>query len=199
MKFKLQYYHQWQHLPVNTDKWQAKPLGKVWHPAVSKIVEKTEESVLNVGCGAALDHGLFNCSYIGVDVTPKFTRAAHLRGADVICASGLALPFKDDSFGTVYCKDVIVHLPPGDWRPMLGEMWRVAARRVVTVEGEWGDISIYLQWERYMVNEGQLMFWNNIYGREEVLGYAASRGVPEPRVVSRDGWQASWYEMGEES
>jgi SAM-dependent methyltransferase len=51
--------------------------------------------------------------------------------ADYLRASGLALPFTDQSFDVVYCSDTLEHIPAADRPRFLSELARVARRGVI--------------------------------------------------------------------
>jgi len=90
-------------------------------------------SVLDVGCATCIDYPLYRevgLRYVGVDFTYKLLEGAlkHTPDAPVVQGDGKKLPFKNESFDSVYCKDMLVHLPPDDYIKVLEEMWRVAKK-----------------------------------------------------------------------
>jgi SAM-dependent methyltransferase len=102
---------------------------------------RLRESVLDVGCGP---YGLSTIApaaeFVGVDlefpgsVAPGMLAFRNEPGP---------LPFADGAFDTVVCLDVLEHVPPCDRGAFVGELARVAARRVLVAcpsdEGAWID------------------------------------------------------------
>lgn len=101
--------------------------------------------MLDVGCGNSIlyDHLVKASSpirYAGIDLTPKYVEYAKklYPDLDVRVGSALDLPFPDDSYDVVFCKDMLGHFPPDQWVEALREMWRVAAKRVIVCEFVFG-------------------------------------------------------------
>lgn len=137
--------------------------------AIVEEAKKVGGSVLDVGCITCIDypmHKKAGLKYTGVDVTPKFVKHARKLYPEVDVHEGniLSLPFKNRSFTTVYCKDVLEYLPPGKWRKALKEMWRVARKLVMTAHCE-------PPWDKppkYTVLEGKAYYvWENRYNKAE--------------------------------
>jgi len=89
--------------------------------------------VLDVGCATCIDYPLYREAglfYVGVDLTYKLLLGAlkHASDVPVVQGDGKKLPFKNGSFDSVYCKDMLVHLPPEVYKRVLGEMWRVTKK-----------------------------------------------------------------------
>lgn len=191
----LDYFSQWQLMPGDPRKWQATK-RQIAHPGrvqVAEMVKAVGNSVLDVGCGIGLDYEHYrdsNIRYLGVDVTPKYVDVAREHGVPAQVGNVLDLPFSASEFDTVYCKDLLIHLPPDDWKKALKEMLRVARVQVVTLEDNWveGDTA-YMIAERhlaadYVRSKGVwLTFFHNSYGASEFLKFAASLGV-DVKVVS---------------
>jgi len=79
-------------------------------------------SVLDIGCGTGrifqdLSHA------VGLDIELKRLRYLRRRGHTLVRASLNALPFKDASFRTVICSEVIEHVPKESLK--LAEFYRV--------------------------------------------------------------------------
>lgn len=97
---------------------------------------KVGNSVLDVGCATCIDYPLFHeagAYYVGVDFTRRFLIASSKYALDVPVVQGDArkLPFKNEAFNSVYCKDLLVHLPPKAYEQVLKEMWRVTRKLVM--------------------------------------------------------------------
>lgn len=90
-------------------------------------------SVLDVGCATCIDYPLYReagLRYVGVDLTYKLLAGAlkHTPDVPVVQGDGKKLPFQNMSFDSVYCKDMLVHLPPDAYKKVLEEMWRVTKK-----------------------------------------------------------------------
>lgn len=184
------YYGQWQRFPKPAGKWQ-RGEDLVFHEgrltALKHIVESAH-SVLDVGCGIGLDHQpLSNISYYGVDVTPRFVKEARRLHVPCQVSSALHLPFRDESFDIVYCRNLLLHLPPDQVCQALDEMLRVASKEVVTVEPAWehrSNLSI-----RELIDtdpSDMLMFFSNAYSEREMVEYARSRKAALTRWFGHD-------------
>jgi SAM-dependent methyltransferase len=184
------YYRQWQRFPKPASEWQreAEHVDSEGRLHALQHVVNTSKSVLDVGCGIGLDHQpLSNLAYLGVDVTPKFTREARRNGVPCVQASALQLPFKDGSFDTVYCRNLLLHLPPEHVMLVLDEMLRVARNRVVTVEPEWTELPDYHVRELIDIDPNDvLLFFSNTYSRRLMVEYAESRGITLKWHVGHD-------------
>ena len=93
--------------------------------------------VLDVGSATCIDYPLYRevgLYYVGVDFTYKLLVYAlkHTPDVPVVQGDGKKLPFKNESFDSVYCKDMLIHLPPDAYKKVLSEMWRVT-RKVLMI------------------------------------------------------------------
>lgn len=93
-------------------------------------------SVLDVGCASAIDYPLWmerGFVYRGLDVTPKFIKRARELYPGILLTEGDAsrMPFPDRSISSVYCKDLLEHIPPEKYKSVIMEMWRVASSRMM--------------------------------------------------------------------
>jgi len=106
---------------------------QVEHPARKRIVEeasKVGSSALDVACDSCVDYPLFKkagMSYTGIDITEHFIKRAKelYPGIDARVGTAYNLEFTDGSYDSVYCKDLLEHLPPYGYEAVLREMWRV--------------------------------------------------------------------------
>lgn len=82
--------------------------------------------VLDVGCGdGAVGEALDAVSVVAFDISSRCATLAGRRGLLALAADAAApLPFDDVCFDTVYCADVLHHLP-GRWEKALAEVHRV--------------------------------------------------------------------------
>lgn len=143
------------------------------HPIRSMMAEEAREagdSVLDVACGNCMSYPYFKMvgvKYTGLDLTRKFLDFARemYPSIKVHEGSALNLPFADNSFSTVCCKDLLEHLSPHDVSPVIQEMWRVASRKVMiafflTPIDEFANIDF--------VNG---LYFNNRYDKREILEF----------------------------
>ena len=175
----------------------------MWSKAITQVKEFVAEnckSFLNCGCGIALDYEEFKDSgieYQGVDITAKFVEAAQKRGVPAQQGSILDLPFGDNCFDAVYCKDVLMHLLVDDWKKALNEMYRVSRKYVITLEPAWGADTIYSLREKYMgepITKGEsnlLMFFYNIYGIVDIMTWAAGKGLKVQKWSERSSYNGA--------
>ena len=113
-------------------------------------------SVLDVGCATCIDYPLYReagLQYVGVDLTYKLLAGAlkHTPDVPVVQGDGKKLPFQNESFASVYSKDMLVHLPPDAYKKVLEEMWRVT--RKVLMIGFFGRGVDILKECVYKINE----------------------------------------------
>jgi SAM-dependent methyltransferase len=98
-------------------------------PAASAVLDDAG-SILDVGCGP---HGLAclapDVPFVGADIAFPGTPAPSM--VPVVLEPGPLLPFPDGAFDTVLCLDVLEHVPSAERAPLLAELARVAARRIV--------------------------------------------------------------------
>lgn len=84
------------------------------------------DSVLEVGCGLGLIHGLQGCERIGIDPLGQYLgRYLSENDAPMIEGAGESLPFPDNRFDTAFCINALDHcVSPPD---VLSEIKRVLA------------------------------------------------------------------------
>lgn len=109
------------------------------------VCEKYDfDNVLEVGCNNGM-----NISHIasqldhpsmawGCDINPAALELAKQRhpGLNIVMASGLDLPFKDDYFGMVFTAGVLIHQTPATVETMMQEIIRVSRQYVMAIEYE---------------------------------------------------------------
>lgn len=94
--------------------------------------------LLDIGCGdGAIAAGLDAGSVAGFDISPRCAQLAAGRGVLAAVADARApLPYLSEAFDTVYCVDVLHHLPREAWPGLVVELRRVLkpAGRLAVVE-----------------------------------------------------------------
>lgn len=92
-----------------------------------------KEPILDMGCGTglfmeeALSRGFKNV--IGLEVSEYAVRQAKEKELNVFLYDGRHIPFESDFFGSVFCYQVIEHIPREDADFLLGECYRVLKPR----------------------------------------------------------------------
>ncbi len=110
---------------------------------LSIIAQEKAKSILEVGCGEGANIvNLRNegCSahFTGLDLSyerVKFCHSLKLKGAHFLCASALNLPFLNNCFDLVFCRDLLHHVE--DKKKVISEMVRVckSGKKIVFIEG----------------------------------------------------------------
>jgi ubiquinone/menaquinone biosynthesis C-methylase UbiE len=125
---------------VNTNDFLQDELEGYNKPVRAKYRELLKElgvpNMLEVGCGPGVDYlGAVKTNpdirYTGVDLTKQMIEHCqqHYPGGTFMQASIFQLPFANDSFELVYCKDVLNHLD--DWKSGFAELLRVSGKYVL--------------------------------------------------------------------
>ncbi len=102
----------------------------------ARIDSKEPLRILDVGGRlSSLKHWLPNDQVVladpGAPPTHIYGESIDLRSDGYVCASGLQLPFPDDSFDIVASHDTLEHIPPGGRDRFIAECIRVAKRSFV--------------------------------------------------------------------
>ena len=200
----IDYYRQWQRIPRKADTWQVSDSqhGHVGRKIVASKVLGNYKSILDVGCGIGFDYEYYrdtHVKYLGVDLTHKFLDVAHKKRVPLMQGDLLHLPFKDASFDVVYCKDLLLHLPVGDWQLGLEEMIRVAKHQIITIEPMWIEKTKYeLMESHFDVNQdtgkldGILVFFHTLFGKDEMTEWARQHGLKLEVWRGKDVERSIW-------
>jgi SAM-dependent methyltransferase len=104
--------------------------GRERHPYLHYFIKypKNDDLILDLGCGL-----LANLNYIkdngfnvmGVDISFEMLCERKSKDLPLICADGLRLPFKKNSFEGLLLVDIIEHLPKGKVDEFMEEVKRV--------------------------------------------------------------------------
>lgn len=90
-----------------------------------KVIQRAEsQMILDLGCASGWNmsrFGQYGRASFGIDVVPERVQLA-LHHGPVAIASGLALPFPDETFDVIYIQHVLHHI--GDIDRALAEVWR---------------------------------------------------------------------------
>jgi len=111
------------------------PHNQPIHCRIRDEVVKAGNSVLDVGCGTCIGYPLYEevgVYYVGVDLTYRLLMdSKQYNVVPIVQGDARELPFKNESFDSVFCKDFLVHLPPDAYKLVLKEMWRVTRKLVM--------------------------------------------------------------------
>ena len=104
--------------------------------------------VLDVGCGSRPYRGFLDCrSYIGID--------GSIQVKPDICAGSLNIPFKDSSFDSVVCTELLEHLKePGECLEEIKRVLRPRGYLYLSVPQSWGmhyEPQDYWRFTRYSI------------------------------------------------
>lgn len=89
---------------------------------------KKDAKILEVGCNVGVqlktlkEMGFSNL--YGIEINKKAIEIAKQEGIDVIYASALDIPFKDDYFDLVFTAGVLIHISPNDIEKVMSEIKR---------------------------------------------------------------------------
>ncbi len=93
---------------------------------IQEVCKTEPENVLEIGIGSGIVTSALRRNVkkvVTLDIDPKL--------APDICGSVIDLPFKDDSFDTILCCEVLEHLPFDRFEPALRMLRRISRRHVV--------------------------------------------------------------------
>jgi len=107
-------------------------LNTIW-----RKLDKNSEIILDVGCGKGEPmkfinrHGKFKV--VGIDIfKPYLLEAKETKVYKyLVLGNAVSLPFKNKSFDTVICMEVLEHLEKQDGERLLDELERVARRQIL--------------------------------------------------------------------
>lgn len=165
------------------------------HLIRKRIVQETAkigQSALDVGCATCIDYPLFKTAgikYTGVDITEKFIEHAKKLhpGVDAKYGDAFKLPFQDSSYDSVYCKDLLEHLPPDEYKKVITEMRRVTKKLLM--------IAFYIPPKDkpthydFVASSG---YYQNQYNKKEILDFLKGLvGFNGIRIVEDVGFNHS--------
>ena len=96
------------------------------------------KSVIEVGCGVGNNLSRISdiCQITGVDINKKALEEAQKKypNGKFIEGSIYALPFQNNSFDLVFCRGVLIHIPPQDRISAISELKRISKKHIITLE-----------------------------------------------------------------
>jgi SAM-dependent methyltransferase len=128
----------WEHVNPNeflqtSNEGYHKPVRQLYRALLTSL---RISDMLEVGCGPGVDYaGAVNTRagirYTGVDMTPNMVNYCKLKypHGNFVQGDIHKLPFPDNRFQLVYCKDVLNHLD--DWGAGISELYRVSSKYVL--------------------------------------------------------------------
>ena len=155
-----------------------------------QIAVRLGKSVIDVGCASCIDYPLFKqvgVSYVGIDFTPQFIAYAKRRHPEIEAqvADAVSIPYPEHSFDVAYCKDLLEHQPPEQWKTVLDEMWRVARRAVIITFFIAPDESP-IKYERKKLEDE--IYWDNKYNATEIHNYFQEKdGFKKLEIIENVG------------
>ena len=142
------------------------------HPIRKLMAEEAKigENVLDVACGQCLSYPFFRKAglrYVGLDIVCAPVLEERYPGIELYKANALDMPFADDSFDTVCCKDLLEHVDPEDVQPLIREMWRVTKlKMMIAFFLPPGDRPAH---NALIYGLGPYPFFNNQYNKHEMM------------------------------
>ncbi|HEX3101116.1 MAG TPA: methyltransferase domain-containing protein [Pyrinomonadaceae bacterium] len=105
-------------------------------------------SVLDVGAGSgellrSLTSQIEGAFLVGVELNADAVRTIRDAGLNSLRADAMKLPFADDCFDYVFCSLFLHHLDDGPAMTMLGEMSRVARKRIFVIDLNRSPVAYY--------------------------------------------------------
>lgn len=103
---------------------------------ITEIISKIGGTALDIGCASCIMYPLLKnkgIDYTGMDITEKFLEHARKLHPELKTCKGsiLDIPFPPQSFDTVFCKSLMLHLNPKDMPLAISEMMRIASRYAI--------------------------------------------------------------------
>lgn len=102
---------------------------------IRRLIQKYKrgDKFLDAGCGTGLILRHLPAGYFGVDINPRNIKRAkkHSPKANLVLADIEKLPFKNETFSTIICTEVIEHQP--DPKKTISELKRVLRKNGVLI------------------------------------------------------------------
>jgi SAM-dependent methyltransferase len=112
------------------NRYQSDPYQCTRARVIASLIDPDTESILDVGCANGFITRHLHAKKIVVGIDPSFEALINSSGPRAI-ASGEKLPFRDHSFDTVVCTEVLEHLHTQLLMNVVHEIRRVAVKRLV--------------------------------------------------------------------
>lgn len=122
--------HIWEWRRTGTNPFQEPKVAKANEDVTVGLIEMTEGSLLDVGCGMGDLLSRFpERERHGIDISEEYLEIARERGLEVTNAEAEAIPFSDDAFDVVVATDILEHV--FDLNQVARELKRVARKAIV--------------------------------------------------------------------
>lgn len=174
-------------------------VDEVWHfPYAYKTFKKyipQEALVLEVGFGSGRILSRIakelDCRCVGVDIEEgafeslSFFSEQHGVEVEAIKGSGLALPFKDESFDVVYSEGVIEHFPPIQSQEMVTEHVRVCREGGLVIISVPNKFAIFHSLTKFLLGNRFLFYPESSLSSFELSRWMSRAGLT---LIARDGF-----------
>lgn len=176
---KKDYESFWDNFIDDPASFMQSPIEPFNNPIRVRIAQEAEigDTVLDVGSATCISYPLFKDKkqYVGMDFTKKFLKTAKNQHPELTVVHGDSrqLPFANETFDTVYIKDVLIHLGPEDYKKVITEMWRVTKKQILITCGSpltntKTTYTLYVQFPGYP-EKG--VFYGSNYNEQEMISY----------------------------
>lgn len=164
---------------------------QITHPIRKLILEHAvKDTVVDVGCASCIDYPMWRDAkykYIGVDFTKKFLEYAHqlYPGIKTVNSDASDISLPDGCCNTSYCKDLLEHLPPEKYIPVIDEMWRISKNVMM--------IGFYIAPKNkpteYNIVKG--LHYKNHYNKQEIIEKLESLNPSKVEIIENIGYNNS--------
>lgn len=162
---------------IDPETFMRSPIEPDYNPIRLLIAEESVgDSVLDAGCASCISYPLFEgkMEYVGIDKTQKLLDSAKKfnKGVSLVRGKVHNMPFADNSFGTVFIKDVLEHIGPEEYKQVISEIWRIAKYRVLIAlfGGVHHPTKYKLSSEHGLLPEYGIYYFNS-YSREDLSNF----------------------------
>lgn len=116
---------------------------------IRRYIPQLKGRLLDFGCGRKPYQNLFRVSeYVGVDMAE--TGHDHKNSKIDVYYDGKRLPFKDASFDSLFCSEVLEHIfNPDEILPELHRVLKPGAKALITVPFSWNEHEMPYDYARY--------------------------------------------------
>jgi SAM-dependent methyltransferase len=126
---KLESYYSQPELWI-LDRYQSNPDQCTRARVIASLIDPDAASVLDVGCANGFITSHLRAKKIVVGIDPSFEALTHFSGPRVL-AGGENIPFRDRSFDTIVCTEVLEHLNDQLLAAVVNELRRVTQKNLI--------------------------------------------------------------------